>query len=170
MKNLSESLEKYLLAVYELSKVKECVMVKDVSKYLKLGGSSSADAIKALAKKGVIKYVPYSAIELTKEGIELIELKIYRHKTISNFLNKVLDIEKESADINAHALEYSMTQDVLVKFVHFLDFMEQCTCQEPKWIKSCKKSLENGEVSSKCKSCISKNSNCGSCCTNCGGH
>ena len=56
--------------------------------------------------------------------------------------------------------EYSMTDDVLNRFVNFMDFMKQCCCPEPKWIKSCKSSLKNGEISEKCKNC-----NGGCCCS-----
>ena len=167
MKDLTESLEKYLLAIYELSKINDNIIVRDVANYLKIGGASTADAIKTLASREFINYIPYSSITLTPKGLETIELKLYRHNTISEFLNKVLDIEKESADKNANSIEYSMTEDVLIKFVHFLDFMKQCTCKEPKWIKSCKHSLEDGKMSEKCSACVSEGKGCGSCCGGC---
>ena len=151
-KELTESLEKYLLAIYELIQCKK-VKVKDVSEYLKIGGPATADAIKTLANRGFINYVPYGTISLTPKGSSAIEVKKYRRNTISRFLNNVLEIKKSEAEKNAKAIEYSMTEDVLVRLVHFLDFMEQCTCKEPKWIKSCKSSLKNGEMTNKCKAC-----------------
>lgn len=164
MKKLTESLEKYLLAVYELSKDNEAVMVKDVASYLKIGGASTAEAIRTLTARGFLDYVPYGDIKLTDKGIVAVDIKIYRHEMISNFLNKVLNIEMQQAEKNAEAIEYSMTEDVLSKFVHFISFMEQCSCKEPKWIKSCKQALECGEISEKCINCISKGDGCGSCC------
>ncbi len=167
-KELTEALEKYLLAIFELSKENSQLKVKDVSKYLKIGGSTTSEAIKTLAKKGFIDYEPYSTISLTKKGIDAVELKIYRHNTISKFLNNVLEIDKENSEKNATKIEYSMTEEVLVKFVHFLDFMESCTCKEPKWVKSCKTTLQNGTMTDKCKTCISENhSGCGKCCGGC---
>ena len=87
-KTLTQSLEKYLLAIYDISKDNSNIIVKDVSKYLGIGGATTATAIKTLAKKGLINYVPYGNITLTKDGINLIQLKMYRHNTISNFLNR----------------------------------------------------------------------------------
>ena len=162
-KPLTQSLEKYLLAIYDISKNNSNIIVKDISKYLKIGGASTATAIKTLAKKGLINYVPYGNITLTKEGINLVQLKIYRHNTISNFLNQVLEIEKTSADKNASAVEYSMTQDVLTKFLYFLDFMKQCSCKEPKWLNSCKHSLKDGQISKKCTNCVSGKGGCRGC-------
>lgn len=163
-KRLTESLEKYLLAIYDISKSNSNIIVKDVADYLKYGGASTAAAIKTLAKMELINYVPYGNISLTQEGFNTVQLKIYRHNTISNFLNKVLEIEKTSADRNASAIEYSMTEDVLIKFVHFLDFMKQCSCKEPKWLNSCKHNLETGELSNKCSNCLSGcNGGCSGC-------
>ena len=164
-KKLSASLEKYLLAIFNISKNNSNIIVKDVSKYLGYGGATTATAIKTLAKSGLINYVPYGNITLTKEGIEYIRLKLYRHNTISNFLNQVLGIEKTSADKNASAIEYSMTQDVLIKFVNFLDFMKQCSCKEPKWLISCKHSLKGGQLPKKCIDCVSDKGGCKDCCS-----
>ncbi len=162
-KSLTQSLEKYLLAIYDISKNNSNIIVKDVSNYLFVGGATTATSIKTLAKLGYINYVPYGNITLTEEGINLVQLKLYRHNTISNFLNKVLGIEKTSADKNASAIEYSMTEDVLIKFVHFLDFMEQCSCREPKWLNSCKQTLGSGQISQKCKDCASGKVGCKGC-------
>ena len=150
---LTKSLEAYLLAIDTLLVQKETVIVKDVAQYLNYGGATTADAVKKLKEKGYINYKPYSNITLTKLGAEAVALKKYRHNTIVNFLNQVLDIELSLAEQNAQQIEYAMTDDVLVRFVHFMDFMKQCSCKEPKWVKSCKSSLENGKLSVKCKSC-----------------
>ncbi len=150
---LTKSLETYLLAIDTLLQNKETIIVKDVAQYLNFGGATTADAIKKLKEKGYINYKPYGNITLTSSGKDAVAVKKYRHNTITNFLNKVLDIDLKDAENNADIIEYSMTEDVLTRFVHFMDFMEQCTCKEPKWVKSCKSSLKTGKVSAKCKSC-----------------
>ena len=162
-KDLTESLEKYLLAIFELLKTQTEIKVKDVSSYLKIGGPATSDAIKTLVARGFINYVPYGTITLTAKGASAIEIKRYRRNTISKFLNMVLDIPTKEAEQNAIAIEYSMTEEVLTKFVHFLDFMGQCSCKEPKWIKSCKTTLQKGELSPKCQECSRGNNGCGCC-------
>lgn len=160
-KILTKSLETYLLAVHSLLEEKESIIVKDVAQYLNYGGATTADAIKKLKEKGYVNYEPYGNITLTSLGDKTVIIKIYRHNTITKFLNKVLDIDLEKAEYNAEQIEYSMTDDVLTRLVNFLDFMEQCSCTEPKWVKSCKSTLETGKLSEKCKSC---SGNC--CCKN----
>ena len=160
-KKLTKSLETYLSAIADLLVTKENIIVKDVAEFLKIGGASTANAIRKLKKYGYINYEPYGTITLTKLGEETIFVKKYRHTTITKFLNEVLDIDIKTAETNAEKIEYSMTEDVLVRLVHFMDFMEQCSCSEPKWVKSCKSTLSTGEMSKKCKSCSGGCCGCG---------
>ena len=163
---LTKSLEKYLLAITEIeTNGNNNIKVKDVANYLKIGGSSTADAIKILKERGYINYEPYQDITLTTKGINKVNIKRYRQNTISKFLTNVLEIESNISKTSAESIEYSMPEVVLARFVHFLDFMEQCRCKEPKWVKSCKNTLSTGEMSEKCQCCISSGEK--SCC--CGG-
>ena len=162
-KTLTQSLEKYLIAIDELTKNGKSIIVKDVAVLMNKGGAATADAVKKLKERKLINYEPYGNISLTPKGRECVSIKKYRHNTIAKFLNNVLDIDVKAAEKNASAIEYSMTKDVLIRLVNFMDFMEQCSCQEPKWVKSCKDSLGSGEMSEKCKKCKSGNS-CDCCC------
>ena len=155
---LTKSLETYLLAIDTLLETKKTIIVRDVANYLNFGGATTADAVKKLKEKGYIHYEPYGNITLTDLGEKTVIIKKYRHNTITKFFNKVLDIDMKNAEENADKVEYSLGDDVLTRFVNFLDFAEQCSCSEPKWIKSCKSTLKTGELSDKCKSCK------GSCC------
>ena len=160
-KKLTKSLETYLLAIDFLLENKSSIIVKDIADYLHIGGASTSDAVKKLKEKGYVNYEPYGNVTLTSLGEKAVIVKKYRHSTITKFLNKVLDIDLKAAEINSDAMEYSMTDDVLTRLVNFMDFMEQCTCKEPKWVKSCKSTLETGELNDKCKSCSG-----GCCCGN----
>lgn len=165
MKNeLTESLEKYLLAIYEIVKINQAARVKDVSNYLKIGGPATSDAVKTLAERGFINYVPYGIITITSKGKKKAEEKLFRHRTISNFLEKVLMVENEKVSQSAKQIEYSMPEDVLRKFVSFLTFMDKCSCKEPKWVSSYKYYAQNGEMKDKCKGCNESKSGCDCCC------
>ena len=153
---LTQSLEKYLLAVYEIVKTNKAARVKDVSNYLNIGGPATSDAIKTLASKKFINYEPYGIITLSLKGKKRAEEKIKRHKIISNFFKNVLMIDDENAENAACTMEFSMADDVLEKFTTFLEFMQMCSCKEPKWVKSCQKTLLDGKMSEKCATCISE--------------
>jgi len=166
---LTESLEKYLEAIYQIVKTNKAARVKDVASYLNIGAPSTSDAIKALSKKKFINYEPYGIIIMTKKGIEKAEKKIERNRVISNFLTKVLKVDPELVDKNAKKFEYSIPEDIIEKFVQFLTFMDTCSCKEPKWVKSYQYYSEHGEMKDKCKVCAEHKDTfdnsqcCGSC-------
>ncbi len=167
---LTESLENYLLAIYEIVKVNKAARVKDVSNYLNIGGPATSDAVKTLAERKFINYVPYGIITITKKGRQKAEEKLKRHHTIENFLEKVLLVDSEKIETSARQIEYFMPDDVLEKFVNFLTFMENCSCKEPKWVKSYNYYSKNGKMQDKCITCIKNknkfdNSNCCTCCS-----
>jgi DtxR family Mn-dependent transcriptional regulator len=166
---LSESLEKYLLAVYEIVQVNHAARVKDVSKYLNIGGPATSDAIKTLAERKYINYVPYGIITITPKGKKKAEKKIKRFQIISNFLEKVLLIDKDKVEEGARQLEYSMPREILCKFVDFLTFMDSCPCKQPKWIINYKTFLEEGEMPDHCKNCMENKLHLKRerCCNNC---
>ena len=151
---LTESLEKYLLAIYEITKINTAARIKDVSNYLNIGGPATSDAVKTLAERGFINYVPYGIITMTNKGKKKAEEKIDRHQTISNFLEKVLLVEKNRLEDGAKSIEYSMPEDILEKFVTYLNFMENCSCKEPKWITAYRHFAKNGKMTQKCSVCM----------------
>ena len=151
---LTESLEKYLLAVYEIVKINKAARVKDVSNHLKIGIPATSDAIKTLAEKKFINYQPYGIITITPKGKKYSEAKIKRHKTITDFFVNILKIEKKNAEENSKIMEYSVSPDILERFTKYLEFMNKCSCKEPKWVKSFQYFCENNKMQTKCSRCI----------------
>ena len=157
MKELTRSLEKYLLSVYEITKANSAARVKDVAEYMKLGAASTSEAVKTLANRGFINYKPYGLITMTEKGIKSAEEKLSRHKTIAKFLSDVLrlnSIEKYASD-----MEFSMPDEVLERFVEYLNFMQKCSCKEPKWVKSFHQYLEENQMPEKCLLCSKNKAN-----------
>lgn len=159
-KNLTKSLETYLVAIDSLLKENKSIIVKDVAKFLGFSGISTSDAIKKLRETGYVNYVAYGNITLTELGEKVVLLKKNRINIILKFFTKVLNIEEKKAKYNADKIEYFMTNDVLNRFINFLNFMEKCSCSNPKWLKSCKLTLETGFLTEKCNSCKKENKNC----------
>lgn len=155
-KKLTASLENYLCAIYAIEKQNKAARVKDISNALSIGASSVSEAMKVLEKKEYINYEPYGLITLTKKGEKLVVEKIKRNEIISNFLKNVLLVDESLIAKNAQTIEYGMDEAVLEKFVRFLNFMQTCSCKEPKWIKSFKYYAQHGEFQEKCCSCIAK--------------
>lgn len=153
-KNLTASSENYLKAISAIVKEKQAARVKDISKYLKIGASSVSEALRNLAEKELINYEPYGIITLTSKGQEIAERISRRHGIICNFLENVLQVDISIVEENASKIEHEVSDEVLGKFVRFLEFMQTCSCKEPKWVKSFKYYSQNGDLQDKCKRCI----------------
>ena len=159
MKELTGSLEKYLLTIYDLINETDAVKVKDVADKMKIGGASTSEAVKTLAVRGYIEYKPYCNIKITEKGILTAEEKILRHRTIAKFLSEVLLINNEDIDACAEKMEFSMPDNVFERFIKYLSFMQKCSCKEPKWVKSFHKFLEQGKMQKKCLLCAENKAN-----------
>ena len=161
---LTESLEKYLLAIFEIVEKNEAARVKDVAHHLNIKMPATSDAVKTLAKRGYINYVPYGIITLTEKGKQKAIEKNKRHEIISKFLGEILSVDKDKVEDSAKQIEYSVSDDVLEKFVNFLSFMDFCSCRSPKWLESFKYYSENNKVKEKCTACKNGGKTC------CGGY
>ncbi len=159
MKDLTQSLEKYLNAVYEIVNKNKAARVKDVATKLDIGIASTSQAIKTLSQKGYVNYEPYGIITITTKGERKIAKKLKRHSIICNFLEKCLLMQKESVEESANNIEFSMTEEVLDRFIEYLTFMQNCSCKEPKWIKSFQYFVNNGKMQEKCTNCIANKAN-----------
>jgi DtxR family transcriptional regulator, Mn-dependent transcriptional regulator len=153
-KNLTASSENYLRAISAIVKEKQAARVKDISKYLDIGASSVSEALRNLVEKELINYEPYGIVTLTPKGKEVCERISHRHKIICNFLDNVLQVDSSIVEENASKIEHVVSDEVLGKFVRFLEFMQTCSCKEPKWVKSFKYYSQNGDLQDKCKRCI----------------
>lgn len=153
-KKLSSSMENYMRAIYHIVEEKKAARVKDISAFLGIGASSVSEALRNLADKDLINYEPYGIITLTDSGQIIAKDLINRHSVICDFLKNVLSVAEDEVESNANSIESGVTDDVLTKFVRFLEFMKTCSCKNPKWIHSYKYYSEKGEVKEKCHRCI----------------
>lgn len=155
-KNLTASLENYLKAVFYIVEEKKAARVKDISKHMGVGASSVSEALKILSERNLINYEPYGIITLTEEGEKSSHEIIKRRKVVRNFFEKVLSIDPEIAKKNSESMKHCVCDDVFSKFVMFLEFMQTCSCKDPKWMKGFKYYSTNGELHENCSNCIAK--------------
>lgn len=153
-KKITSSLENYIRAISEVSKIKKASRAKDISQYLNVGPSSVSEALKILSDKKLINYEPYGIITLAPAGEKIAKNIEQRHTTICDFFQNVLLIDEKDVEINAFKLQHEISNEALDKFIQFLDFMKTCSCKEPKWLQSFKYYAENGELKDKCTECI----------------
>ena len=151
---LSSSLEDYLEAIYNIIQEKQAVRAKDIAARLKVSNASVTGALKTLAKKRFLNYAPYDVISLTPEGEKIAREIARRHRVLKDFLEKVLNIDPETADKTACQLEHGISPEVIDRLVKFIEFIEICPLGGQKLMEGFKRHLECGLDTSGCSQCI----------------
>jgi DtxR family transcriptional regulator, Mn-dependent transcriptional regulator len=118
---LSESLENYLEAIYEIKEKRSIVRVRDVAKKLGVTMPSVNGALKSLEAKGFINHEKYEYIELSDTGTYQASIILNRHRTIFRFLNEILRVDNETAEKEACKIEHDLCVDTIKKLSEFLD-------------------------------------------------
>jgi len=133
-KGLSASLEDYLEAIYQIIGEQQAVRCKDIAARLGVTSASVTGALRALAERGLVNYAPYGVITLTRDGRRQGRRLVRTHKTLRDFLVKVLAVAPRKADATACGLEHAMPPDVLERLVQFVEFMDICPRVGAVWV------------------------------------
>lgn len=122
---LTESLEDYLEAIFDIIAEQEAVRPKNIADRLGVSQPSVTGALQVLAKKKLIRYEPYGIITLTPEGREVAESVAERHILLRRFLIDILRVEKKEANDVACKMEHILPSAVWEKFAAFIDYVAQ---------------------------------------------
>jgi len=131
---LSSSLEDYLEAIYNVIKVKTAARATDIAKVLDVANSSVTNALQILVNKGLINHAPYDIITLTPEGREIAKQIAWKHEVFRDFFTTVLSIDCDIANKCACSIEHIIPDEVVKRFVQYLDFERECKYGGKKWV------------------------------------
>ncbi len=115
MAEISSSLEDYIEAVYSIYVRENKVKAVEVARQLKVSRASATEALQKLEQLGLINYGYYGKISITEEGVKKAEAIIKKHKTLSEFFEKILGVEHELAEETACKIEHVIEESVLIK-------------------------------------------------------
>lgn len=124
MKQLSESLEDYLEAIYHLVQKGKVARSRDIARNLNVARASVTGALKLLYSKGLVDYQPYGLVTLTEKGLHLARAVVQRHQIIQSFFVNVLGVDESSAQQAACKAEHALGQTVISKIMNFTEFSE----------------------------------------------
>ena len=153
---LTPQLEDYLEAIAELQKVDRVARAKDIADRLEITRGTVTSALRSLSEKGLINYQPYSHITLTKQGEELAEAIIHRHRTISRYLHEVLQLDWKVAEENACRAEHVLDRQVIDRLICHMEFMDRCPRMGPVLMESFREYCQNGTESENCRDCVGR--------------
>lgn len=118
---LSESLEDYLVAIYQLARDHGNARSVAIAERLGVSTASVTHALRALADRGLIHYERYQAVTLTRDGGETAAQVARRKRVLKRFFVEVLHLDEGEADQNAHRMEHMITPRALSRLIDFLD-------------------------------------------------
>lgn len=122
---LTQSLEDYLEALYNILEKNKTVKAVEVSRLLNVSRASVTEALKKLGEKELISYAKYDTISLTVKGIKLAREITKKHKLLSDFIENVLGASKVEAQNNACKIEHVISKDVLKRINAFTKYCKK---------------------------------------------
>lgn len=111
--NLTQSIEDYLKAIYELTLKEGRASTTQLADYLEVTPASVTGMIKKLSAMSppLLEYQKHQGVELTENGRK-IALKVVRnHRLLELFLHKVLSYPWDEVDAEADRLEHVVSED-----------------------------------------------------------
>ena len=117
---ISKSLEEYLKTIYIIHKQNEQPRVTDIAEKMQCTKASVNKSIKLLNQEGLIKYEPYSHIELTEEGTRLAKKILEANDIVYLFLREILGEEEKIAEQEAKEIKMVMQDTTLNKLAKYL--------------------------------------------------
>jgi len=138
LKKIPESQQKYLDAIYLISKTKKAGWVsnKEIKEFLKVQPSSVTNMLRQLKEGGFISWAPRKGIRLTKEGKKVATRLEQIDSLLRDFFSAILKIKDEelvtslSCAVEHHIFEQKeMVYQNLKKFLEnkekILKFLEE---------------------------------------------
>lgn len=153
---LTASLEDYLETIFRVIEEKEAVRPKDIARRMKVSNASVTGALRTLAEKGLINYVPYDVITFTPAGKAAARDVARRHEVLRDFFVRVLAVDEADADEGACRMEHSIPKSILDRLVQFAEFVEVCPRGGADWISGFGHYCRTGAAREKCDHCLTE--------------
>jgi Mn-dependent DtxR family transcriptional regulator len=119
---LSESSEDYLEAIVQLGgTVEQSVRSVDIAAHMEVSKASVSKAMASLKAAGMVEQPFYGAITLTDQGFAYGSRVLAHHRLVRNFLEKVLGVDPETAEREAHLIEHDLSDDTYEKFASYVE-------------------------------------------------
>lgn len=144
------AMENYLEGIYNLSKNKRVVRVKDIAKSVGVKMPTVTNMLKSLQERGFVKYERYEYLELTKEGEDVGKEIDRRHHVLRDFLIDILGVDFDKADEEACKMEHTIGPSTMERLVAFVDFIHSCPRTGDNWLERFKEFRIHGRKPLEC--------------------
>lgn len=110
---LTEPVEDYLKAIYELERRNGAAATSDVATALDVAPASVTGMVRRLAAQGYLDHVPYRGVQLTATGRAAALRTIRRHRILETYLTSVLGYPWDRVHDEAERLEHACSDDLI---------------------------------------------------------
>lgn len=118
--DITHSAAHHLLAIMELRAKRGYARVTDVAKHLNITTGSASTNLKSLKLKGLIVEDDNRFLTLSTEGDGLARAIVSRNELLRDFLEKILKVSSEQAEIDACKIEHLVSAETSAKLQRFL--------------------------------------------------
>lgn len=153
---LTESLEDYLEAIYQLQRENESVRVKEIADFVGVKMPSVSSALRALKERDLVEHERYGEVALTAKGRETAEFLCRRHFALTTFLRDILGLEPDQAESEACGVEHALSAETLRRLLMLIDFIERCPRGGEEWLERMLERWENPPCERDCRECIAE--------------
>lgn len=110
---LTEPVEDYLKAIYELETRHGAAATSDVAHALDVAPASVTGMVRRLAAQGFLDHVPYRGVQLTARGRQAALRTIRRHRILESYLTGVLGYPWDRVHDEAERLEHAASDELI---------------------------------------------------------
>lgn len=110
---VSEPVEDYLKAIYDLAGKSGTASTNDVAARLNVAAASVTGMIRRLASQGLLEYERYRGVRLSETGRVVALRTIRRHRVIETYLTEVLGYPWDRVHDEAERLEHAASDELV---------------------------------------------------------
>ena len=151
-KPITNVMEDYLEAIYEIGQEKKVVRVRDIAARMDVKMPTVTSMLKNLSGRNLVDYEKYEYVELSPEGREVALEMHRRHSALRRFLIDILRVDHQTADEEACKLEHALSSSTLDRLVDFMQFIHECPRTGEDWLDRFDEYREHGRQESVCQS------------------
>ena len=116
---LSHSAAHHLMAIHELRTAHGYARVSDIAKHLSITKGSVSTAMKHLKERGYVQEDPNRFLELTVQGLKVVEDTEASRLVVQRFLKDALGMDEDDAMIDACKVEHLISTEARARLVGF---------------------------------------------------
>ena len=113
---LSHSAAHHLMAIHELRTEHGYARVSDIAKHLRITKGSVSTAMKHLKERGYVQEDPNRFLELTAQGLKVVQETEATRLVVQRFLSDALGMDEDDAMIDACKVEKPSANEFLQLF------------------------------------------------------